>query len=113
MLCQRIQINVLNTPKVRCNFRNVYQNLLQNDPNTWKSLAYPKQIKDTMSGFNYRIQYTNKGLSDGSVWMTLNTRNGLLKYGDICLLDFQMRTFNKIGWPYFGTVVYKINIYVV
>ena len=43
----------------------MYKNLLQNGYNTYKVLAYLRAIKENMSGFDYRVHYDNKGLSDG------------------------------------------------
>ena len=76
------EIGLLDTPRLRCNFRNVHKNLLQNGSNTWKLLAYLRSIKETQSGFEYRVHYDNEGLPDGIVWMALNMRKNLLQYGE-------------------------------
>ena len=62
-----------------------------------------------MSVFDYRVHYDNEGLPDDIMWMVLNTRKSLLQFSDILSLDFQIRTFNKIGLPYSGIECIPMN----
>ena len=71
-----------------CIFRNMYKNVLPNSSNVWKELAYLRSTKETISGFDYRVNYNNEGLPDDIVWMTFNMRNNLLQYGEMVVLDY-------------------------
>ena len=80
--------DLLDTPKVRCNLKNMYKNLFQNGSSARKELAYLRSFKKTMLGFDYRVHYDNEVLLNIIMWMTLNMRN-LLQYGDIFSLIFR------------------------
>ena len=96
------ELDSLKTPLVIANFNEISRNVMLNDDNVWTALSYLQKCKNELPGFDYQIHYAKDGKPDGLMYMTLEMKWNLLRYGDILFIDAQMRAFNKIGWPYSG-----------
>ena len=64
-----------------------------------------KECKESITGFDYRIQYSANGRPTGLLYMTSRMRYNLLRYGNIIFLDGQKRRYNNLNWPYIGPVI--------
>ena len=78
---------------------------MESDTSTWTAIAFLKELKVTMDGFDYRVLYNKKGVPIAIMYMTPGMRYNLLRYGDIMFLDSQKRQYNSSGWPYIGPVI--------
>ena len=99
------EMKVLTDKPVRLNYQAMYEQILHNDKDTWKAVAYLEKLKAEMHGFDFKIHYNNDGLPDAIVFMTHGMRRNLIRFGDILFLDSSKRQLNKIGWPYIGPAV--------
>ena len=62
-------------------------------------------MKFEEEGFDFLAHFNNEHVSDGIVWTTKAMRKSLVRYGDIIFLDAQKRQYDKMCWPYIGSVV--------
>ena len=99
------EIDILDVPVVRANYRSMYAKVMTNGSESWKALAYLNELKKTLTGFDFRIRLNDEHLPVGIVWMNLQMRRHLLQFGDILFLDSQKRQYNKLCWPYIGPVI--------
>ena len=99
------EIDVLDVPTVRANYRALYATIMTNGSETWKALAYLNALKEKLSAFDFRIRFNSDHLPIGIVWMTHEMKRHLLQYGNIIFLDAQKREYNKLCWPYIAPVI--------
>ena len=90
------EIDVLDVPTVRANYRALYATIMTNGSETWKALAYLNALKEKLSAFDFRIRFNSDHLPIGIVWMTHEMKRHLLQYGNIIFLDAQKRQYNKL-----------------
>jgi hypothetical protein len=79
------------------NHTDLLRRVLAKDSATWKALRYP--------AFNFRFKHSSDGTPEGLIWMTLNMREHLLRYGDIRCLDIQARQYNSSGFPCYCSLI--------
>ena len=77
------EMKVLTDKAVRLNYQAMYEQILHNDKDTWKTVAYLEKLKSEMYGFDFKIHYNKDGLPDAIVFMTHVTRRNLVRFGDI------------------------------
>ena len=70
-------------PMIATNFQNIYKKIMESDTSTWSAIAFLKELKDTMDGFDYRVLYNKKGISIAIMYMTPVMRYNILRYGDV------------------------------
>ena len=99
------EIQVLESPKIYANYREIYSRIMHNGQESWKALALLKDLRHNLTGFDFRIRLNNDKLPVGLVWVTYTMRQRLLQYGDIIFLDAQKRQYNKLCWPYIGPTI--------
>ena len=102
--CTNEDINT-DDPIVKVNLRELFQNIIQEDNNSWKAISLLKLTKETCLGFDYRIHYNDDGVPDGFMWMSPGMRNDLIPFHDIFYLDAQCRQLNKSMFPYISPIV--------
>ena len=99
------EIEELEDPFVRNNFRAMYKQIMSESSSTWQVINYLQQCTVEIKGFDYRIQKSTDGRPIAIMWMTPTMRTNLLRYSHILFLDCQKRQMNKIAWPYMGPSV--------
>ena len=92
-------------PIFATNFKRLLQKTMQEDGDTWEALKYLRNLKLEVPGFDFRIQYDDKGRPTAICWMLPHMRTNLLRYADVLFLDTMMKQFNNLGWPYIGPTV--------
>ena len=102
---KRNEIDELEDPLIRNNFRAMYKEIMSESSNTWQVLNYLQKCKVQITGFDFRIQHSTDGRPIAIMWMTPTMRTNLLRYSHILFLDCQKRQMNKIAWPYMGPSV--------
>ena len=74
-------------PMIAKNCQDLLQQVLAEDSATWKAIRYLEKNKKLYPGFDFRVKYSSDGTPEGLIWITLNMREILLRYGDIiCLI---------------------------
>ena len=81
------EIKVLDNPKIIENYRPMYARVLQNGSESWKALAFLKELKSKLTRFGFRLRFNEDKLPTGVVWIIYTMRQHLLQYGDIIFLD--------------------------
>ena len=64
---------------------------MHQDNNTWEALVLLKDLKQTITGFDYRFKLDEKNFLDAVIFMTPTMRYNLLIFGNIILLDAMKR----------------------
>lgn len=62
-------------------------------------------MKLEMEEFDFKTALKKDCLPDAIVFMTHGVRRNIIRFSDLLLLYVQKRQFNKIGWPYIGSVI--------
>lgn len=74
--------HILYDPLIRSNFNSMLKIILSQDSSTWVSIAFDRQYKKSMHGFDFKVRLDNNRIPNGIMYMTPMMQSNLLRFGD-------------------------------
>ena len=104
------EFNILNNPLTKLNVNDIFRKVMQQDNNIWEASPSLKELKQTITGFDYHFKLDEKNCLDALICMPPTIRYNLLRFVNILFLDAMKRQMNEFSWPCIAYVVNNLEI---